>query len=59
MTYFLKLSVACKAGVFFLNCNPEVHGGGAGKGNWGREKKEKMPASRAYEAAKCPLINCD
>ena len=48
MTYFLKLSVACKAGVFFLNCNPEVHGGGAGKGNWGREKKEKKPASRAY-----------
>ena len=48
MTYFLKLSVACKAGVFFLNCNPEVHGGGAGKGNWGREKKEKKPASRGY-----------
>ena len=31
MTYFLKLSVACRAGIFF-KCDPEVHGGGEGKG---------------------------
>ena len=58
VSYFLKLSVDCKSG-FFLNCNPQVHGGEAGKGNWGREKKEKTPASRAYESARCLLINCD
>ena len=56
---FFKVIRSLQSRCFFLNCNPEVHGGEAGKGNWGKEKKEKTPASRAYESAKCPLINCD
>lgn len=52
MTYFLKLFVACRAGILFEKCDPEVHGGGAEARGRGREKKEKTPASRAFETAK-------